>query len=91
MFEDSSYDSVTFQLEVETSWWPARMESSKPKTMTVNRGGNNDSKVYFPRVPGRLPMKFLKRIIREVSAFVAGEAQKDDTTLVVAKLEALPV
>jgi hypothetical protein len=52
---------------------------------------DNGSKVYFPRVPGRLPMKFLERIIREVSAFVAGEAQKDDTTLVVAKLEALPV
>jgi phosphoserine phosphatase RsbU/P len=87
LFENSNYKSVNFQLEPEDILVACTDGIIETEGQEGEQWGQHRLEGLFSTCARRTPCRVVRRIVREVSTFGMGRAQKDDMTLVVLQAE----
>jgi phosphoserine phosphatase RsbU/P len=88
LFENSSYKSVSFQLEAEDILVACTDGIIETESQDGELWGQQRLEDLFSFCAPRTPRQVVQSIVREVSAFGMGRAPKDDMTLVVLQVQA---
>jgi len=87
LFENSSYKSMSFQLEAEDILVACTDGIIETESRNGEHWGQRRLEDLFSLCARRTPRHVLQSIVREVSAFGMGRAPKDDMTLVVLQVQ----
>jgi phosphoserine phosphatase RsbU/P len=87
LFENSSYESASFQLEAEDILVACTDGILETESQDGEPWGQQRLEDLFSLCARRTPRYVLQSIVREISAFARGSAPKDDMTLVVLQVQ----